>query len=88
MHVLNNFLFHVCMQVYLFRIVCMCMYVCMYVCKKEIISFLNCRGIVKMICELLLSKSDGKYVLLKDPNKPIVRLYKVPLSTFEVRVSP
>ena len=73
---------YVCMYVYLFRIVCMCMYV------RVVISFLNCRGIVKMICELLLSKSDGKYVLLKDPNKPIVRLYKVPLSTFEVRVPP
>eukprot|EP01036_Dinobryon_divergens_P028544 gene28544-37502_t len=43
----------------------------------------NIWGIVKMICELLMSKSDGKYVLLKDPNKPIVRLYKVPLGTFE-----
>jgi len=25
-----------------------------------------------MICELLMSKEDGKYVLMKDPNKPIV----------------
>ncbi len=36
-----------------------------------------------MICELLLSKEDGKYVLLKDPNKPIVRLYAIPLNSFE-----
>ena len=68
----------------------LCMYLCIYVCTDDL-NFLvvnalfATRGIVKMICELLLSKSDGKYVLLKDPNKPIVRLYKVPLSTFEVR---
>jgi len=49
------------------------------------LSITNIWGIVKMICELLLSKADGKYVLLKDPNKAIVRLYKVPLTTFEVR---
>ena len=36
------------------------------------LSLLNIWGIVKMICELLLSKEDGKYVLMKDPNKPIV----------------
>lgn len=47
------------------------------------LSITNVWGIVKMICELLLSKADGKYVLLKDPNKAIVRLYKVPLTTFE-----
>lgn len=44
----------------------------------------NIWGIVKMVCELLLSKEDGKFVLLKDPNKAIMRLYKVPLHTFEV----
>jgi translation initiation factor 3 subunit D len=47
------------------------------------LSLTNIWGIVKMICELLLSKEDGKYVLLKDPNKPIVRLYAIPLNTFE-----
>jgi translation initiation factor 3 subunit D len=40
-------------------------------------------GIVKMLCELVLSKPDGKYILLKDPNKATVRLYSVPLSTFD-----
>jgi translation initiation factor 3 subunit D len=36
------------------------------------LNLLNIWGIVKMICELLMSKEDGKYVLMKDPNKPIV----------------
>jgi translation initiation factor 3 subunit D len=43
----------------------------------------NMWGIVKMLCELVLGKPDGKYVLLKDPNKPTVRLYTVPLDAFE-----
>jgi len=43
----------------------------------------NVWGIVKMICELLLSKPDGKYVILKDPMKPIIRIYSTPLNTFE-----
>lgn len=43
----------------------------------------NIWGIVKMIAELLMGKDDGKYVLLKDPNKPMLRLYSVPQSTFE-----
>jgi translation initiation factor 3 subunit D len=40
-------------------------------------------GVVKMICDLMMSQEDGKYVLMKDPNKPIMRLYSVPLMTFE-----
>ncbi len=47
------------------------------------LSLSNVWGIVKMVSELLMSKEDGKYVLLKDPNKPLMRLYSVPLSTFE-----
>lgn len=27
--------------------------------------------------------SDGKFVLVKDPNKPTIRLYQVPKDTFE-----
>lgn len=43
----------------------------------------NIWGIMKMICELLVSKEDGKYIIMRDPNKPIIRLYSVPLNTFE-----
>jgi hypothetical protein len=43
----------------------------------------NMWGIVKMISELLMGKEEGKYVLLKDPNKATVRLYSVPPGTFE-----
>jgi translation initiation factor 3 subunit D len=43
----------------------------------------NIWGIVKMVAELVLSKEDGKFVLLKDPNKAMLRLYAVPAATFE-----
>jgi len=26
---------------------------------------------------------EGKYVLVKDPNRPVLRLYEVPANTFE-----
>ena len=26
---------------------------------------------------------DGKFILVKDPNKPTIRLYQVPMNTFE-----
>lgn len=43
----------------------------------------NIWGIIKMFAELLMNQEDGKYVLMKDPNKATVRLYSVPPNTFE-----
>ncbi|KAF9950911.1 hypothetical protein BGZ72_007501 [Mortierella alpina] len=40
-------------------------------------------GIVKTVVDLALKLPEGKYVLVKDPNKPVIRLYSVPKSTFE-----
>lgn len=42
----------------------------------------NAWGIVKMLCSMLLAKEDGKYVMLKDPNKPVIRIFSVPADTF------
>ena len=47
------------------------------------LSVTNMWGIVKMICDLLKKKDNGKYVILKDPNKQTIRVYSVPMSTFE-----
>ena len=33
-----------------------------------------------MMIELMQKQPDGKYVLLRDPNKAVVRLYSVPMS--------
>lgn len=35
-------------------------------------------GIVRTIADMCLQREDGKYVLAKDPNKSILRLYEVP----------
>ncbi|KAI6353300.1 hypothetical protein MCOR25_009054 [Pyricularia grisea] len=35
-------------------------------------------GIVRTIADMCLKREDGKYVLVKDPNKTILRLYEVP----------
>lgn len=40
-------------------------------------------GIVRTIMDMVLKKEDGKYVLVKDPNKNVLRLYAVPTETFE-----
>lgn len=40
-------------------------------------------GIVRTICDMCLKMPEGKYVLVKDPNKPLLRLYGVPAGTFE-----
>ncbi|KAF9426094.1 hypothetical protein BGZ76_002909 [Entomortierella beljakovae] len=40
-------------------------------------------GIVKTVVDLALKLPEGKYVLVKDPNKPVIRLYSVPKSTFD-----
>jgi translation initiation factor 3 subunit D len=43
----------------------------------------NMWGIIKMLSDKFLSLDDGKFVIMKDPNKPIVRIYRVPAGTFE-----
>lgn len=41
-------------------------------------------GIVRTIVDMVRNmKEVGKYVLVKDPNKQLLRLYEVPSGTFE-----
>lgn len=40
-------------------------------------------GILKKIVTVIQKYPQGKYVLLKDPNKPALRLYSVPQDSFE-----
>ncbi|KAL8759457.1 MAG: hypothetical protein Q9199_000762 [Rusavskia elegans] len=40
-------------------------------------------GIVRTIIDMVRGMKDGKYVLVKDPNKSLLRLYEVPVGTFE-----
>ncbi|CAO1948396.1 unnamed protein product [Urochloa humidicola] len=43
----------------------------------------NMWGIVKSIVDVCMKLGEGKYVLVKDPLKPQVRLYEVPNDAFE-----
>jgi translation initiation factor 3 subunit D len=47
------------------------------------LSLNNGWGIVRTIADMCLQRDDGKFVLVKDPNKSILRLYEVPVGTFE-----
>jgi len=43
----------------------------------------NCWGIVRALVDLCLKLEEGKYLLIKDPNKPIIRLYEIAADAFE-----
>ncbi|KAL6538654.1 Eukaryotic translation initiation factor 3 subunit D [Orobanche gracilis] len=44
---------------------------------------LNMWGILKSIVDLCMKLKEGKYVLVKDPTKPQVRIYDVPQDAFD-----
>ena len=39
----------------------------------------NMWGVFKTILDVVLKSGSGKYVLLKDPNRQMLRLYKMPM---------
>ncbi|KXS12565.1 eukaryotic translation initiation factor 3, subunit 7 [Gonapodya prolifera JEL478] len=47
------------------------------------LSLNNAWGVVRTIIDRLWGYDDGKYVLVRDPNKPVIRIYEVPVSTFD-----
>ncbi|BGP53288.1 hypothetical protein JCM8202_002613 [Rhodotorula sphaerocarpa] len=40
-------------------------------------------GIVRTIADLALKQPEGKYVLMRDPNKPLIKLFRVPADLFD-----
>ncbi|KAB5594622.1 Eukaryotic translation initiation factor 3 subunit D [Ceratobasidium theobromae] len=46
------------------------------------INLTNGWGIVRTVADLCMKQPDGKYVLVKDPNRSVIRLYAVPMDTF------
>ena len=42
------------------------------------LNYFNCWGIFRYIVELCRVQPNGRYYLLKDPNKPMVRFYRIP----------
>lgn len=47
------------------------------------LSLSNGWGIVRTIADMIKNREDGRYVLVKDPNKSILRLYEVPQGSFD-----
>lgn len=43
----------------------------------------HCWGVLQAIIDVCMKLDGGKYLILKDPNKPIMRIYRVPADTFE-----
>lgn len=43
----------------------------------------NAWGILRCIVDICLKQPEGKYLIMKDPNKPMIRLYDIPNNTFE-----
>jgi len=43
----------------------------------------NAWGILRCIVDICMKLPDGKYLIMKDPNKPMIRLYDIPDNTFD-----
>lgn len=43
----------------------------------------NAWGILRCIIDICMKQKDGKYLIMKDPNKPVIRLYDIPDNTFD-----
>merc|ERR1712055_704937 len=43
----------------------------------------NAWGILRYIIEIIRKQKDGKFLIMKDPNKPLIRIYDIPDNTFE-----
>jgi len=46
------------------------------------VSLANGWGIVRIVTDLCMKMPEGKYVIVKDPNRPVIRLYSVPPEAF------
>merc|ERR1712198_776142 len=43
----------------------------------------NAWGVVRCVLDLIMQQKDGKYLIVKDPNKQLLRLYDIPDNTFD-----
>merc|ERR1711964_724486 len=48
------------------------------------LSVRNAWGVLQMFADLLLEQEEGTYVIMKDPNKTIIRVYHVPEGEFDL----
>lgn len=43
----------------------------------------NAWGILRCIIDICMNLKDGKYLIMKNPNKQVIELYDIPDTTFE-----
>jgi len=43
----------------------------------------NAWGILRCVIDLCMKQPDGKYLILRDPNKPLIHLFDIPDNTFD-----
>merc|ERR1719419_2025015 len=43
----------------------------------------NAWGILRCIIDICMKLKEGKYLIMKAPNKPMIRIYDIPNNTFE-----
>ncbi|XP_037725906.1 eukaryotic translation initiation factor 3 subunit D-2 [Drosophila subpulchrella] len=43
----------------------------------------NAWGILRCLIDIVMKQPDGKFLIMKDPNKPMVRLYDIPENAFD-----
>ncbi|XP_016959847.1 eukaryotic translation initiation factor 3 subunit D-2 [Drosophila biarmipes] len=43
----------------------------------------NAWGILRCLIDIVMKQPDGKFLIMKDPNKPMVRLYDIPEDAFD-----
>lgn len=43
----------------------------------------NAWGVLRCLIDIVMKQPDGKYLIMKDPNKPMIRLYEIPENTFD-----
>ncbi|XP_021951551.1 eukaryotic translation initiation factor 3 subunit D [Folsomia candida] len=43
----------------------------------------NAWGVLRCVIDLCMKQPDGKYLILRDPNKPLIHLFDIPDNTFE-----
>jgi len=48
----------------------------------------NAWGVIRCIIDFLNKQKDGKYIIMKDPNKPIIRIYEIPENSFSDEETP
>ncbi|KAM8704617.1 hypothetical protein ACLKA7_009128 [Drosophila subpalustris] len=43
----------------------------------------NAWGVLRCLIDIVMKQPDGKYLIMKDPNKPMIRLYEIPENAFD-----